>query len=171
MKKLFLIVTLIFSSVLYANPAPFELEINKTTLKDVSDKYTLIQDGINYYSEGPMYFIQNGELSIDGLKKVKLIFSKKDNILLCVYATFDKNKFDSLYKNLSKKYTLINKKLPFVGDQYAKYKNDQTTIELIAPHLSFELSLTYISNEFNKKIEEMKNQDKEQKNKKELNSL
>lgn len=48
-----------------------------------------------------MYTLKNSELPLDALK-VMLMFSKDENILLYVSATFDKSKFDSLYKNLSK---------------------------------------------------------------------
>ena len=34
MKKLILLMVFIYSSILYANPAPFGLEINKTTLEE-----------------------------------------------------------------------------------------------------------------------------------------
>lgn len=117
-----------------------------------------------------MYTLKNSELPLDALK-VMLMFSKDENILLYVSATFDKSKFDSLYKNLSKKYKLIAKKRPFVGYQYAKYTDDQNIIELSAPHMSFESRIEYIFKEFDKKAKEMMKKEKEKKNKNELDSL
>lgn len=171
MKKILLLITLIFGSMLYANPAPFGLEINKTTLNEAKGKYTLIKNGINKYSDGPIYLIKKDELKLDGLKEVKLIFSKDGKLLIAVIATFNQFKFKSLHQNLSEKYNLINENIEFVGDQNATYDDDQTLIELRSSHMSFDLSLTYISKEFDKKIEEMRKQEKEQKNKEELDSL
>lgn len=142
MKKILIIITLMFSSILYANPAPFGLEIHKTTLKEAQEKYTLIDNGINYYSRGPMYTIKNSELPLDA-SKVTLIFSKDENILLSVSATFNKSKFESLYENLSKKYKLL-----FVDNQYATFTDDQTIIHLYVPHMSFDSTVEYIFNEF-----------------------
>lgn len=171
MKKLLFILTLIFSSFLYANPAPFGLEINKTTLKQVEEKYNLIENGTNYYSKGAMYYINTDDLSLDGLKSVLLIFSEKDELLLAVIAQFNRNKFDSLNKNLSGKYKLVKKEIPFVGNKYVKYKDDQSFIELSSPHMSFDLEVTYILMDFDALVKKIQKADKEQKNKDEFNSL
>ena len=110
MKKLLLIVTLFVCPSLYANPVPFGLEINKTTLEENKGKYSLIENGINYYSQGSTYLIYPKELSLDGLNRVLLIFSKENNILLSVVATFSNYKFDSINNNLSQKYKLLKQK-------------------------------------------------------------
>ena len=141
MKKLVLLIVFFYSSLLYANPSPFGLEINKATVKEAKEKYTLEQlEGTNLYSDGPMYFVGENQLSIDGLKSILLIFSKDE-------------------------------KLNFVGNQYVKYQNDETIIELDSQHMSFELSLTYIDKEFYKLISRSLEQEKKQKNQKELDSL
>lgn len=171
MKKILIIITIMFSSILYANPVPFGLEIHKTTLKEAQEKYTLIENGINYYSGGPMYLIKKDELEIDDLKKVTLIFSEDTKVLLYVCAEFNQNKFESLYKNLSKKYKLLYEELPRIGNKFAKYENDQTIIKLSAHHMSFDLQLTYIYNEFDKYVTERDKKDKAEKNEKELESL
>lgn len=171
MKKILIIITLMFSSILYANPAPFGLEIHKTTLKEAQEKYTLVKKGISYYSGGPMYLIEKDELKIDGLNKVTLIFSKDTKVLLYVCAEFGNYKFNSLYKNLSKKYKLLDEEIPRLGNKFAKFENDQTFIKLDAPHMSFELEVTYIYKEFDKYITERDKKDKAEKNEKELESL
>lgn len=141
MKKLVLLIVFFYSSLLYANPSPFGLEINKATVKEAKEKYTLEQlEGTNLYSDGPMYFVGENQLSIDGLKSILLIFSKDE-------------------------------KLNFVGNQYVKYQNDETIIELDSQHMSFELSITYIDKEFYKLISRSLEQEKKQKNQKELDSL
>ena len=59
----------------------------------------------------------------------------------------------------------------FVGNQYVKYQNDETIIELKSPHMSFELNLLYIDKEFNEQVEQAVKQEKNQKKQKELDSL
>lgn len=98
-------------------------------------------------------------------------FSQNDEKLLAISTTFGKYKFKSLKENLSQKYQLVEKKLEFVGDQYVKYQNDETIIELKSPHMSFELSLLYIDKEFNEQVEQAVKQEKNQKKQKELDSL
>lgn len=171
MKKIVLLIVFFYSSLLYANPSPFGLEINKATVKEAKEKYTLEQlEGTNLYSDGPMYFVDENQLNIDGLKSVLLIFSK-DEKLIAVKSIFKDYKFKSLNENLSKKYQIVEKKLNFVGNQYVKYQNDETIIELDSQHMSFELSLTYIDKEFYKLISKSLEQEKKQKNQKELDSL
>lgn len=98
-------------------------------------------------------------------------FSQNDEKLLAISTTFGKYKFKSLKENLSQKYQLVEKKLEFVGDQYVKYQNDETIIELKSPHMSFELNLLYIDKEFNEQVEQAVKQEKNQKKQKELDSL
>ncbi|MWN89900.1 hypothetical protein GQ597_04145 [Gilliamella sp. Pra-s65] len=170
MRTLLLIVTLLVCPLLYANPAPFGLEINKATLEKTKEKYNLVENGVNYYSQGSTYLIDTKELSLDGLNRVLLIFSKENNILLSVVATFSSYKFDSINNNLFQKYKLLKQSIPLVGDRHVEYKDDQSLIILDAPHSSFDLHITYISEEFNKKVNEIRKFDKEQ-NKNEFNSL
>lgn len=171
MKKILLITILLFCPFLYANPAPFGLEINKTTLQEAKKKYTLDDKGINHYSKGPMYFINKKQLSLDGLKNVLLVFSEKENTLLAVIANFNQDKFDSLNNSLAQKYKLIEKNIPFVGNKYVTYKDDQSLIQLNAPHMSFELEVIYLYEEFYKKVIKIEKSKKEQKKKDELNTL
>ena len=170
MEKLVLLMVFFYSSLSYANPAPFGLEINKATLQEAKEKYTLNFNDTNLYSNGPMYYIKNNELDIDGLESVLLIFSK-DEKLIAVKAMFNKQKFKSLNENLSKKYKTVEKKLNFVGNQYVKYQNDETIIELNAPHMSFDLWLIYLDKKFYKQVEQAVKQEKNQKKQKEIDSL
>lgn len=170
MKKLLFIICIIFCPTLYANPSPFGLELNKTTVDEAEDKYSLLENGINYYSNGPMYYVDSRDLSVDGLKNMLLIFSE-NNVLLAVQATFSKSKFDSLNNNLSKKYKTIKKDIPFVGNKYVKYKDDQSLIILDAPHMSFELTLLYTLADFDKKVNSISKENKNKENNNEYNLL
>lgn len=110
-----------------------------------------------------MYFINKKQLSLDGLKNVLLVFSEKENTLLAVIANFNQDKFDSLNNSLAQKYKLIEKNIPFVGNKYVTYKDDQSLIQLNAPHMSFELEVIYLYEEFYKKIIKIEKSKKEQK--------
>lgn len=142
---------IISCSKIFAEPNPFGLEINKSTYKDVKKKYSGRFVGINKFSGGKMYDIYCNQINIDGLKEISTIFSKEGK-LLAILTTFNKNKYDSLMSSLSQKYKLISKKDAFVGNKHATFKSDNTLIELNAPHMSFNLYLRYIHEDFNKQF-------------------
>ncbi len=128
---------------LFANPAPFGLEINKATVSEVINKYPSIKEaGTNKYTDGRMIYINPNQLDFEGLKDALLIFSK-ENRLVAIVLTFPKNKFDELYKTLNGKYKLVKKEIPFVGDKMVEFVKDSTEITLNSPHLNFDLELTY----------------------------
>ena len=60
----------------------------------------------------------------------------------------NKSRFDEMHKQLRKKYKVVKTKIPFVGDSYDHYKDGKTLIELDAPHLSFDMTLTYMQKSF-----------------------
>jgi hypothetical protein len=62
--------------------------------------------------------------------------------------------FDSVFKAVSAKYKVINQQLPYVGNHYAKFKSQDSIIELDAPHLSFEMKVRYIRGDLMKKFSE-----------------
>ena len=49
------------------------------------------------------------------------------------------------FEMLRKKYTLVSKQIPFVGDSSARFSQGASVILLDAPHLSFEMTLSYLS--------------------------
>lgn len=131
----------------FAEPAPFGLEINRSTYEEVKEKYHGSYDGINEYSRGKMYNIDFRQISIDGIKSMLAIFHQ-DTRLLALVVKFDKNKYDSIVDSLSKKYKLISKQGALVGDKSARFQSDNTIIEVRAPHMSFHLLITYIDKDF-----------------------
>ena len=66
---------------------------------------------------------------------------------------------------------IIKKEIPFVGNKYARYKNDNDFIELDAPHLSFSMSLLYIEKSFEDAYLKMNAEEKNNKKTKELDKL
>lgn len=160
-----ILASLLFAPVLaFADPAPFGLELGKSTIDDVKNKYSVENAGINKYSNGEMYELDVSEVKFDGLEKATIIFSQ-DGKLLAVLTTLSKDKFDYLFDSLGKKYQLVSKKIPFVGDKSAKFIDGNTEISLDAPHMSFEMDMNYINKDLwisfkNKSNKEQK--DKEQ---------
>jgi hypothetical protein len=82
-------------------------------------------------------------LGVDGLKGITFIFDKRE-VLQGTLMTLSKN-FQPTFDSLRKKYRVVDKRIPFVGDAYAKFVQGATTIILNAPHLSFEMTLEYVS--------------------------
>lgn len=168
MKTIVIAALLALPLVAYSDPAPFGLEIGKVTIKDVKEKYGVQRTGINKYSGGEMYDLSGVEF--DGLKEVTVIFGK-DGRLLAVLTTFSKRKFDSLLNGLSKKYQLVSRQVPFVGDKSAKLIDGDTEITLIAPHLSFEMKMNYINKDLWKVYEEQSNRERQKKRMSEQSQL
>jgi hypothetical protein len=122
----------------------------KTITETLAGKSDLKSDGINYYSQGPMLTIPGKGLGIEGLLDVRFIFDRHDT-LVGVVMTLDKEfdqGFDKTYRRLAAKYHVVKKSVPFVGNKSARFEAGNTVIELEAPHLSFTMSLAYMTREF-----------------------
>jgi hypothetical protein len=133
-----------------ANAAPLGLEIGVATLAQVKAKVgavtSLAEIGTNKFTDGVMLGGGGEGLDVDGLHKITFIFDKKD-VLQGVVMTLDKN-FRPTFEELRKKYTVVSKQIPFVGDSRARFSQGSSFVVLDAPHLSFEMTLSYISGPF-----------------------
>lgn len=170
MKRMILAVFLIMPAVAIAEPSPFGLEIGKATIQDVKAKYSAHSTGINKYSNGEMYSLNVSNMNFDGLQKVTVIFSK-DGKLLAVLSTLAKSKFDYLLNSLSKKYRLVSKNIPFVGNKSAKLIDGNTDITLDAKHMGFKMEMNYINKDLWKSYESQSNRENQQKKKSEASQL
>ena len=171
MKKIIIFIFFIaLPFIVFAEPAPFGLEIGKSTIKDVKAKYGVQKTGINRYSNGEMYDLDVSDINFDGLQKVTVIFSTEGK-LLAVLTTLPKNKFDYILSGLSNKYQLVSKNIPFVGNKSAKLIDGNTEITLDAPHLSFQMNMNYINKDLWKSYKEQSNAENQQKIKKEQSLL
>ncbi len=160
----------IIHSTIFAEPAPFGLEINKSTYKEVKQKYSGVDTGINKYSMGKMYDINSNQLDIEGVKNATAIFDKEEN-LLALITTFNKSKYANLVSSLSQKYQLVSKQDAFVGNKFARFQTENTIIDIEAPHMSFDLTLSYMHKNFKKLFLDQSAQESKQKKEKEKNSL
>ncbi len=173
MKRLTLItviLTLALPLVALADPAPFGMELNKSTRQQVLKMYPSTRTGTNQYSGGPMYDLETANIEFEGLQALSVIFSTDDR-LLAVLATFHKNDFNRLNNIMQEKYRLVSSKIPFVGNKTATYREDQTEISLDAPHLSFQMSLNYISESLLKTYREQSQQKSAQKRERQSDAL
>jgi len=166
--KLITQLCMLLSIIAMANPAPFELEIEKTTIQELKQKYNVQKEGINKYSQGEMYSIL--DIGFDGIQNVTAIFDKNKKIV-ALLTTFPKSKFNYLMGLLQNPYQLVNKQIPFVGNKYAKFIDDNTEIVLDAPHLSFSMNMDYMSFAFRDKYQNSIETEKEEKVQEEQNAL
>ena len=155
----------------YADTTAFGMTLGKTTLEEFRKAYpSSTHEGKNKWTEGQMYSIPVSELDFEGVKSDLIIFNK-DGKIAAITLDIDKERFSNVNAMLSKKYKIIKKEIPFVGNKYARYKNDNDFIELDAPHLSFSMSLLYIEKSFEDAYLKMNAEEKNNKKTKELDKL
>ena len=169
LKKILLLSFILLNKAIAA-PAPFGLEIGKTTLSEAQKKYPLQKSGSNKWTQGPMFKINPSNIQFDGLKSIELIFSK-ENKLLAVLTSLHKGKFYALQQQLQKKYKLISQSTPSVGNKNAKFVEENVEIFLEAPHMSFDMSMNYIDKEFYSVYETAAAQEKQKQHEKEAAQL
>ncbi len=142
MKRIIASLLFLAATTVFAEPAPFGLEIGKATVADAEKMYRIEKIGVskdNFTS----YRVAVNQVNFDGLKELLLEFNEK-GVLKIVYAKLPNSQFKSLHESLAKKYKVVKQEIPFVGDSFAEYFNGSTIIVLSAPHLSFEMLLYYI---------------------------
>ena len=144
MKQIIASLIFLISTTVFADPAPFGLEIGKTTVADAEKIYRIEKIGTNELSKGPIYNIAVNQVDFEGLKELTLTFNEK-SVLAMVSATLPKSQFKSLHESLSKKYKVVMEKIPFVGDSAVEYADGSTVVLLVAPHLSLDMELGYIN--------------------------
>jgi hypothetical protein len=142
--------TLIFSTLSTAGTSVLNVEIGVSTVEQVRQaltKNTKVQDeGTNKFTNGTMLKTDGSSYEIEGLNSVLYIFDEQKK-LAGIVMDMNKARFDSIYKFLSGKYKVSSQQLPFVGDKFARFKTTDTTIEINAPHLSFEMEVRYVRND------------------------
>lgn len=145
----FAMLCMAFSNIaLAANAAPLGLELGVATYaqvkQQVGGKTSLSDAGTNKYSGGKMLKGNGDGLGIDGLSELTFVFDSSDK-LAAVLMTLPKDSFQQTLNALSKKYKLVEKQVPFVGNASAKLQQGDSVIEMSAPHLSFEMSVQYLT--------------------------
>ena len=137
------------------NPAPLGFELGVTTRTTVQTslrgKTGVVEKGINKFSGGVVIEARGSNFDADGLQQATLIFDRQE-ILVAVVLQFPKGfgnqNTAKVADLLGKNYQLVRRNIPSVGDATARYKQGTSAIQLDAPHMSFECSVSYMTAEF-----------------------
>lgn len=139
-----ILVFLIIPLLSFADPAPFGLEINKTTLSEAQKLYSLALASKNKGTKTETYEIETRKINFNGLLSLQATFNEK-GILVAVHGTMEKTNFERMLTTLDNKYDLITKDVPPVGNKEAKLKDHNTIIFIEAPHLSMQMAFLYMN--------------------------
>ena len=154
----------------FADTTAFGLTLGKTTETELKKIYRAKFTGVNKYSSGNTYSIPVNQLDIEGARKALVGFDT-DLTLSFIQIEFRQSRFKALNQILSSKYTLTEQSIPFVGNKHAFYHHENAVIELIAPHISFEATLSYITNEHVKQWQTFENDERKRAKASELEKL
>ncbi|WP_417821310.1 hypothetical protein [Terasakiella sp.] len=141
---------------------PFGFEIGVDTLhssktKVIEARSTMKNIGTNKYSHGPVYEVDVSHIAVKDIKTIQLIFDAKDHLQGITFNS-SKHNFKSLEDHVASKYQLSRREVPFVGNKFAEYKAPNAIIQLDAPHMSFQMSISYVSTDllksFSKTVQE-----------------
>jgi len=139
----------------FAGTPVLGFEVGVSTFEQVNAglaKKTRVENtGVNKFSNGPMLKTDGSAYEIDGLTEVLYIFDEQKK-LMGVVMDMNKSRFDAIYQFLAPKYKLSEQQRPFVGNQFARFRTADSTIELDAPHMSFEMSVRYMRNDLVQKF-------------------
>jgi hypothetical protein len=146
---IFALLGIAFSNTAFAtNAAPLGFELGVATSAQVKQqiggKTSLSDAGTNKYSGGKMLQGEGSGLGIEGLSEITFIFDQSDK-LAAVLMTLPKGSFQKTLSALSGKYKLITKEVPFVGDASAKLQQGDSVIDISAPHMSFQMTVSYLT--------------------------
>jgi hypothetical protein len=170
MKKGIALALTLASSLSFADPNIFGMELGKMTERELKGKYNVTSTGTNKYSNGNMYSVPTNSIDFSGLKKVSTVFDKKGT-LVAVLTTLPKSKFDYLNNALGGKYKKVSENIPFVGNKTATYRDGGTEITLDAPHMSFDMSMNYVTDDFMKTYQRQSQAESRQKAQNEASQL
>jgi hypothetical protein len=140
----------------YAGAKVLDVEVGATTIDalktSAGTKIRLKQSGISTWTGGPTLVAEGADFEIEGLKSVLYIFDDQKKLSALVM-TMDKSRFDAIYQFLANKYKLVSQQRPHVGNSFAKFSAPDTSVEIDAPHMSFDMEVKYLSNNFVKSFQ------------------
>lgn len=117
------------------------------------------ESGASKFTGGPVFTAPGNDLGVVGLSEVLLIFDKERRLaalqMTMAAGDMNKNGYDRVLAYLKQQYPLKSNQNPFVGDKLAVFETKGARIELSAPHLSFDMLVTYMTKQFHRKILEV----------------
>lgn len=133
------------------NAAPLGVEIGYANLAGVKQKIgsmtNLIDAGKSDHTGGVILDSNGQGLGVDGLSRFVVIFDKSGT-LVAILMTMPKDVND-IYSKLSQKYTPVSKNIDeFMGNGSAKLQKGDSLVMIDAPHLSFQMTVAYVTKEF-----------------------
>lgn len=171
MKKIFAAIAIATASFsAWAGTTAFGLELRKSTLEEAQQRFGGQASGINKFSNGPMLEVSPAKVNFEGLSELTLIFGE-DKKLVAILATMEKHRFDAVHNMLKGKYKVSQSKLPFVGNKSVTYGSGEDEVELNAPHMSFDMTLTYYTRQFLKSYRSVTTKESKQKSNSEASQL
>ena len=127
---------------------PFGLSVHASTPEQLHERFPgAASKGINRWSQGPMFEVPGHRLPLEGARDALFIFSA-DERLDAVVITMNKNRFNAVRGLLDERYRQTRAQVPFVGDAFVAWREQDVIIELDSPHLGFQMTLSYKSSEF-----------------------
>jgi len=161
---LFCLTTFASTGAFAKNAAPLGLEVGvadlNTVKKQLGDKTSLQQVGVNVIDDGPILKSDGQGLGIDGIQEISFVFDRA-NKLVAVVMVMGKHRLRDVIAALRKKYKVVKENIPFVGDTSAVYAQGDSLVILDAPHLSFSMTVIYGTRAFLKQVDEKKTQEQE----------
>lgn len=142
-KTLCALLILLASGAAVANPAPFGLELGRTTQGEAGVRYLLHPVGLNALTLGEQFELDGRQLPVAGFKKVRLIFGS-DRRLLAVIADGVRERYDDLYALLAGKYRLLERSDRLAAEHYAHFIDGDCEIALVAHTAGGDLELSYL---------------------------
>lgn len=134
----------LLSAALFADPAPFGMALNQTTVSELKNKFPVTPLGVNKNNGLEAFDIDPQYMNFEGLISAKAAFSP-DGVLKIVQMSLPKAKFEDVFASLSRKYTLVYKNTPGNGVQEAKFIEGNTYILLYAMQNSQDMDFLYIN--------------------------
>jgi hypothetical protein len=161
-KLLTLLVAVVTIPAYGANAAPLGMEVGVATLAQVKQqmgsKTKLVDAGMSKFTGGRMLESEGQGLEVEGLSAITWVFDANEKLAGVImhlpkqdgFGDLQNGFFKKTLNTLASKYKLVEKRVPFVGDAYAKLKQDDSIIEIEAPHMSLKMELRYMTNDLKK---------------------
>lgn len=159
------------------NADPFGLELGVATRTSIEATFKgsrLSGIGTSAVSGGPMFEAQHPSVGPDGITRALLVLDKQGR-LVAVQMTLPKDfhggNIAAIADQLSKKYAQQSRNLPRLGDGAARYTRGTSIVMVEAPHLSFEFTVTYMTDEFERGMVALERSKQQQKSARTRGSL
>ncbi len=114
-------------------------------------QFNLKPIGKSLFTEGSVYKEAYKISERDDLNAIGAVFDRNKN-LQALKLTVPQSLFDQYISVLQKKYNMVSRQNPLVGDRSATYKNGNGTIFVHAPSASFNLTISYIHKDLMQKL-------------------